>query len=225
MPGTLVLIKFLVDDLSETAGKYSGTEWFLKGTSVVTVAVFIYVHFLISYGYFSSKTVQVGWGGDTIMGYDPALHPQSFVFQVAIETLKADMKENDSLAVFPIGIMLNYMVRKKQPIRGASLDPFSQRLLGEDYFLTKMRQSPPSFIAIVYHDFLEYSDRFFGKDFGIKTTEWIKQNYISHKIIRADPLYQRKYGIHIFKRKNPAMDIGREEANVGCGLKKQCRFV
>jgi hypothetical protein len=53
----------------------------------------------------------------------------------------------------------------------------------------------------VYHDFLEFGYRFFGKDFGQDIYQWISEDYALFKLIGKDPVKGEGFGIHLYKLK------------------------
>ena len=118
-----------------------------------------------------------------------------------MDILNEEMQEGDTLATFPTGTLLNYMVRKENTIDSISFNPGTWKLLGEPRVLRDLQNKPPTYIAIVYHDFHEFGYRFFGKDFGKDIYQWISQDYISLKVIGRDPLKGEGFGIHLYKLK------------------------
>ena len=108
-----------------------------------------------------------------------------------------------TMAAFPTGTLLNYLVRKENPITSISYNPGTWKLLGEQRVLKDLQATPPTYIVIVYHDFLEFGYRFFGKDFGKGIYQWISEDYASFKLIGKDPVKEEGFGIQILKRKPP----------------------
>ena len=111
------------------------------------------------------------------------------------------MKEGETLAALPTGTLLNYLTRNKNPIDSISYNPGTWKLLGEQRVLNDLQTTPPTYIAIVYHDFLEFGTRFFGKDFGNDIYQWVLEDYDSFKLIGKDPVKGEGFGIHLFKLK------------------------
>ena len=201
MPATLIFFKFLIDEFSDRLKELSGYHLLFKGTIVAGIGLFIFNHFLVSAGYYGKKTFPVASGGDTLVSYSPKITPRALFFQITLDILNKEMKEGDTLATFPTGTLLNYMVRKENTIDSISYNPGTWQLLGEQRVLKDLQTTPPTYIAIVYHDFLEFGYRFFGKDFGKDIYQWISEEYISFKVIGHDPLKGEGFGIHLYKLK------------------------
>lgn len=110
-------------------------------------------------------------------------------------------KEGETLATFPTGTLLNYLARKENTIDSISYNPGTWKLLGEQRVLKNLQAMPPTYIAIVYHDFLEFGYRFFGEAFGQDIYQWISEDYASFKLIGKDPVKGEGFGIHLYKLK------------------------
>ncbi len=201
MPGVLILFKFTLDDLPKQLKEFSGESLFFKGTMVAGISLYIFTHFLASAGWYAKKNFPVAAGGDQLVSYNPKVTPHGLFFQITMDILNEEMQEGDTLATFPTGTLLNYMVRKENTIDSISFNPGTWKLLGEPRVLRDLQNKPPTYIAIVYHDFHEFGYRFFGKDFGKDIYQWISQDYISLKVIGRDPLKGEGFGIHLYKLK------------------------
>ena len=203
MPATLIFFKLLIDDLSKKIKNPSGEHTLFKGALVAGISLFIFVHFTISAGYYGKKVFPVASGGDTIISYHPEVAPRAMFFQITLDILNQEMKEGETLAAFPTGTLLNYLARKENPINSISFNPGTWKLLGEQRILTDLQTTPPTYVAIVYHDFLEFGTRFFGKDFGKDIYQWILRDYDSFKLIGKDPVKGEGFGVHLYKLRTP----------------------
>jgi hypothetical protein len=202
MPATLIFFKLLIDDFPTRIEKFSGNHIFFKGALIAGISLFAFNHFLISAGYYGKKIFPVASGGDTIISYNPEIAPRALFFQIALDILNKEMKEGETLAALPTGTLLNYLARKENPIDSISYNPGTWKLLGEQQVLNDLQGTPPTYIAIVYHDFLEFGTRFFGKDFGKDIYQWILKDYESFKLIGKDPVKGEGFGIHLYKLKS-----------------------
>ena len=206
MPGTLIFFKFLIDDLPIKIKEISKNHLFFKGALIAGISLFAFNHFLVSANFYSKKAFPVAAGGDTIISYHPEITPRALFFQIAVDILNKEMKTGETLATFPTGTLLNYLARKENTIDSISYNPGTWKLLGEQRVLKDLQAAPPTYIAIVYHDFLEFGTRFFGKDFGTNIYQWILENYESFKVIWKDPVKGEGFGIHLYKLKYASQD-------------------
>ena len=201
MPACLIFFKFLIDELPNKLKEFSGNHLFFKGAVVMGIGLFAFNHFLVSLTYYSKKVFPVSSEGNTIISYHPEIAPQALLFQITLDVLNKEMKEDETLATFPTGTLLNFLLHKKNTIDSISYNPGTWKLLGEQQVLKKLKASPPTYIAIVFHDFLEFGYRFFGKDFGKEIYQWILEDYTSFKLIGKDPIKGEGFGIHLYKLK------------------------
>ena len=206
MPATLILFKLLIDDLSDKLKSSSGEHALFKGPLVAGIILFIFVHFTISAGYYGKKVFPVASGGDSVISYHPEVVPRALFFQITLDVLNQEIKEGETLAAFPTGTLLNYLTRKENPINSISYNPGTWKLLGEQRVLTDLQTTPPTYVAIVYHDFLEFGTRFFGRDFGKDIYQWVLKDYDSFKLIGKDPVKGEGFGIHLYKLRTPTPD-------------------
>jgi Dolichyl-phosphate-mannose-protein mannosyltransferase len=202
MPATLIFFKILIDDLPSKLREFSEDHLVFKGAMIAGMSLFVFNHILVSAGYYGKKVFPVVSGGDTIVSYNPEITPRALFFQITLDILNKEMNEGETLAAFPTGTLLNYLSRKENPINSISYNPGTWKLLGEQRVLKDLQASPPTYIAIVYHDFLEFGYRFFGKDFGKDIYQWISEDYASFKLVGKDPVKGEGFGIHLFKLKN-----------------------
>ena len=201
MPATLIFFKILIDDLPIKLKVILPNTLFFKRVLISGVCFFILIHFFISAGYYAKKAFPVASGGDAIIGYHPEVDARALIFQITLDILNKEMKEGETLATFPTGTLLNYLSRKENTIDSISYNPGTWKLIGEQKVLADLQASPPTYIAIVYHDFLEFGTRFFGKDFGKEIYQWILEDYASFKIIGKDPVKGEGFGIRLYKLK------------------------
>ena len=206
MPSTLILFKFLIDDLSIKIKEISKNQLFFKGAIIAGISLFAFNHYLVSANFYGKKAFPVASEGDTIISYHPEIAPRALFFQITLDILKKEMKAGETLATFPTGTLLNYLARKENTIDSISYNPGTWKLLGEPKILKDLQTAPPTYIAIVYHDYLEFGTRFFGKDFGMGIYQWILENYDSSKLIGKDPVKGEGFGIHLYKLKGTTSD-------------------
>jgi hypothetical protein len=207
MPATLIFFKFLIDDFPYQIKRISGDHLFFKGAMVAGISLFVFNHFLVSAGYYGKKDFSVASGGNTIVSYNPEIASRAQLFQMTLDILNKEMKEGETLATFPTGTLLNFLAQKENTIDSISYNPGTWKLLGEQRVLKDLQATPPTYIAIVYHDFLEFDTRLFGKDFGKDIYKLISDNYVSFQLIGKDPIKGESFGIHLYKLKtaNPAL--------------------
>ena len=119
-----------------------------------------------------------------------------------LKQLKIKMKKNDTLAVFPEGVMLNYLLRKDNPTKFYTFMPLEMFIYGEETILDSFKKNSPDFIVLVHKDTISYGFPFFGKHYAVGFSRWIEKNYLRIYLVGAMPLVSLKdFGIAIYKKR------------------------
>jgi hypothetical protein len=105
----------------------------------------------------------------------------------ALEEIGREVAPGQSIAVFPEGVMLNYLARRSSSIRFVNFMPPELALFGEDAIVAELDAHPPDFIAFFYRPTNEYGYRGLGTDYGIRIADWIRRHYSSVKTIEGAP--------------------------------------
>ncbi len=201
LPGTLLLTKFIIDDIPMWIQKRGVHNLFFKTSIYGILALFIFVHIKISYSYYEKKILPVNQNEDLLIGYSPYVTPRDMNFKIALSFIEEIIEPDQELYSFPTGTLLNFLARRKNSNPNISFNPGTWKLVGENIILNSLKDSPPHFIVIVFHDYLEFKYRFFGVDFGQNIYQWIQKNYQSIHQIGNHPVKDKKEGIIIFKKK------------------------
>jgi hypothetical protein len=112
---------------------------------------------------------------------------------------------NETFAVLPEGVMLNYLSRRVNPTPYINFMPPELTMFGEDHMVATFATHPPDYILLVHKDTSEYGGRFFGFDYGKHLYSWIRTHYRDTRLFGAPPLQGSKFGI-LLLRKNSASE-------------------
>ena len=171
------------------------------------ILTFISAHAWFTFKIYELKGFPVGAGRDTVVDYHPFLNNRGEVFNTTLEYIDKNLSADVEFATFPDAIMLNYMSRRKSPIRDVNLNPHVWQIVGDEQVLQDLYATSPAYIILVDHDFSYFGLRYFGQDFAVPIYSWITQNYTLEKQIGATPFTGKGFGIQILKRnsdrKNP----------------------
>jgi len=129
--------------------------------------------------------------------YDPDLSVDAPVHVRALERLAPE-----TLAVFPEGVMINWLTRVPNPTPYVNFMPPELILFGEDAWLAAFRANPPDVVLIVHKDTSEYGAQFFGRDYARELAAWIGQTYQPQKLLGDEPLLpDSRWGIRVLVRR------------------------
>ncbi len=215
LPGTLILAKLLIDEIPTWIKKRRINNLFLKTSIYGMLVLFIFAHIKISYSYYDKKILPVNQNEDLLIGYSPYITPRDMNFKIALSYIEETIEPDQEFYSFPTGTLLNFLAKRKNSNPNISFNPGTWKLVGENIILDSLKDSPPHFIVIVFHDYLEFKYRFFGVDFGQNIYQWINENYQSIHQIGHHPVEDKKEGIVIFKnksllpRENKSMELPR----------------
>ena len=122
-------------------------------------------------------------------------------FWEAVSYLRDQTSPNSTLAVFPIGVALNFFSLKENPAGYYMFSPPPLHVLGEQHIITRLAQAKVDYIALLRQDTSEDGYASFGKDYGKELYAWILNNYRLVKEIGPYPFTTDEFGVAIFKKK------------------------
>jgi hypothetical protein len=179
MPAALALVACVLHFLPNALQRiHGGGDVFRRFAMAMLIADAIF--FLkISNGYYSSKSLAVGTGGDTILALPRKSNPRGAAVAEVLARIDEIIPSQASLMVLPEGVMLNYLSRRINPTPYINFMPPELSIFGERNILTAMQENPPDFVLLVPKDTSEYGVAPFGVDpnYGMEITEWVKQEY------------------------------------------------
>jgi hypothetical protein len=87
------------------------------------------------------------------------------------------VEPDQTLAVLPEGVMLNYLTRRAAPTEYITWMPPELYFFGEANMLAALRAAPPDWVLLVPRDFKEYGLPPFGEGYADSIANWIDANY------------------------------------------------
>jgi hypothetical protein len=133
----------------------------------------------ISQDIYALKTTAVGTGPDRIYGLRPEISLVPSLMEEARKVLlKEAVPDRTTLLVVPEGSFLNYLLRRKQPLRLTDLLPATLKLNDGDV-LQELEQRPPGYIVVISRDTKEQGYAFFGSEAGAgqAIANWMDAHY------------------------------------------------
>lgn len=185
MPGTLLLAMLFAYHAPRLLGRIFGNVNFMRalGLSLFAVIIILCVTYCDKKVY-RVKTLAVGTGQDTIMAYGPGLADnRDAVIKLALDRIGQLMGKDDTLIVFPDGVMINYLSRHKNSCPYIVFMPPELKLFGEEVMLDSLKASPPDYILLAKRDTREYGYTYFGLTYGTGIFNWIKNNYTEIEVL------------------------------------------
>ncbi len=172
VPGVAAAVCALADWIPERTHRRGGRPAFLRAAGLGVIAAFAILHLALVGKWTGLRNASVGTGSDRFLTDDRAL-----LVNRALAAIGRDVRPDQTLAVIPEGVMLNYLSHRVSSVRFVNWMPTELAIWGEDRMLSSLRDHPPDFIAFTQRPATEYGLRSFGADFGAATVAWIQEHY------------------------------------------------
>jgi hypothetical protein len=195
MPATLITISALLCWIPLAINQRGGNGSIFRAASLAVLTIAIVTHLAVQQSYLRWKTHQVSQSADLILA-----DPRGEMVNAALSVIASRVQSNETLAVLPEGVMLNYLSRRPSSVPLINFMPLEFAIYGENQILELFHQHPPDYIALVHKDTSEYGVRFFGSDYGQTLWAWVQKNYHPVSLIGDPPLHDKKFGILIVGR-------------------------
>lgn len=206
-PACLMVVIFLTDILPGWIRDQKISTCFYTLTTLSLLSVYLYVMIYDSYLYYSKKVIPVGQGVDRFYEYAPNSRThfgrpfmEPIVTRYLLEYMEENIEPEATVAVFPDAVMINYLSRHKDPIKGFLVNPLTWILIGGDQpILDQLKAHPPAYIILVERQYPEWGMEHFGQDFAQGIYLWIVDHYSREKKIGAVPFTKSGFGVLVYK--------------------------
>ncbi|HYA42304.1 MAG TPA: hypothetical protein VEF34_13440, partial [Syntrophobacteraceae bacterium] len=198
MPAAMTLTLLIDDWLPRWVTEKGGVGAVTRAAGVAVLAVVVGGFILVGNSHIAKKTAQVTNGSDTVLTYQSGA-----VINEGLSTLRTLIRPGETIAVFPEGVMLNYLMRVENPTPYVSYLPPEVSMFGEKAMLAAFKVHPPDYIVAVPRSFREYGVRGFGQGYAEELASWIVGNYQEIKTIMPEATRQAPLGkLFILRRKD-----------------------
>ena len=197
LPALLLVVVALVGWLPALVDARGRSGWVLRGASLALMAVAAVAHLERTHAFLGLNIATVGEGADAFRadGRGP------FVNQ-ALSELAERAAPGETLAVFPEGVMLNWLTRRTNPTPYINFMPPELLLFGEQHIVEAFDAAPPDWVLLVHKDTTEYGYPLFGPDYGRSLAEWISTRYEPVQQFGQPPLEPgTAFGILLLRRR------------------------
>jgi hypothetical protein len=145
---------------------------------------------------FAERSEPIGSGRDAFLS-DEVTAP------VLRDTLAAlAERPDDTLAVIPEGVMLNYLSRRVNPTGHVNFMPPELLIFGEESIVAAFQRNPPDTIVLTHKDTREYGVGFFGRGYGRSLGRWVSENYKPVALFGDVPLRpESRFGTQVLVRR------------------------
>ncbi|MGM0486293.1 MAG: glycosyltransferase family 39 protein [Planctomycetota bacterium] len=118
--------------------------------------------------------------------------------------------ENETVAVWPEGSLLNFLTRRPNSTPYAVLMPPEILMFGEKVILNSYRENSPDYVLLIHRDTSEYGVPRFGADYAEDLWAWLFQAYVPVHAVGEKPFTSDEFGMLLLQRKS-RVDIVRRD--------------
>lgn len=204
MPATLCLVVFVLAFLPARLARVGVDPRRFRAAAIAVLAIGLVQLVRVSDGNYAAKTFPLGHGADAVETFEyVGDEPEGRDAALALDWIESNTAPRSTLAVFPEGVALNYLARRRNPTRYVSFIPEEIAVYGEDAMLHDLEASPPDTVVLVHRDTTDHGVRFFGQagSPGSRIMDWIQGHYTVRWLVGAEPLKTDAFGIEILTRK------------------------
>lgn len=198
MPAMMILVAACFHWIPQAIKQRNGRPVIFICTAFTLFAFIIAGHLKMSQQWYAKKTFTVGSGSNTFRSDARGRFVKS-----TLDWLKQNTKMSDTVLVLPEGSMINFLSGRENPTPITNLTPVEMLMFSEQKITETIKTKSPDYIIFIHKDNNEFGYRFFGRDYGYSTMQWIQRNYKPVMLFGAMPLRDKRFGILIAKRKQP----------------------
>jgi hypothetical protein len=202
MPATLLLAALAVGVLPGWLRARRGGGQVACALALAALAGFAAFHWRQADRLYARMDFPLGRGADAILAPDPRLHARSQVMADTLAWLERHTAPDSTLLVLPEGVMLNYWLRRENPIRFNLFLPTELEAFGEDRMLRELEAHPPDTIVLAHRLPEEFGVGPFGEDprNGRALLAWVRAHYRRAAGFGPEPFGAAGFGTRILVR-------------------------
>jgi hypothetical protein len=203
MPGVLVLIVVVTYWISNNIRRRGWKVW--KFELIMACFLFVVIvipHFWVMYKVISVKRFPVGQPPNQFLDFEY----RAAAVNEMLSLIKTNIKEDETLAVWPEGAALNFLTRRANPTRFISLIYPVLLRQGEDEILSSYAAHPPDFILLVDRHDAEFGAGRFGQAYARDLMAWLRRNYVERNQVGTQPFNKdNRFGMLLLQHRDLAL--------------------
>jgi tetratricopeptide (TPR) repeat protein len=172
MPAFLLMIAALWDFLPQALFPLSSDRAVFRAAVIPFVASWLYYAWFMQHAILAAPAIQVASGRDTFYSN----RREADAFHAVIPIIEQTTSPKDTVWVFPEGVMLNYLTRRRSIVPYVKAMPAEILFFGEDKILDALKASPPRLVVWMPQNTAEFGVTL-GQDFLARTMEWLDSHY------------------------------------------------
>ena len=204
MPATLFLIVSGLYYFPSVMKENSEVKGNLRYLVLMVVILFVLCHQHMVRNIYTLKEYPLNWNHEQMWDFLQPNYQRGMFVKLALEQIDSTMPPDSTFVVFPEGVIINYLTRRRNPTPYINFMPIELVLFGEQTIIASLERNPPDYILFVDKKTDNYGVDYFGTDYGVELAGWLKRNYRVIWAIGGEPLTGQPFGIQICRR----IDVG-----------------
>ena len=201
VPGLVLYHVFFFQILPQWMGRKMIARAVSVGFALVLV-VLMGQHFAFSKAVYKRRTMRLASPTGEI-GVFPG--PQGAGVKEMVDYFAYKTPKDATLAVFPEGVMINFLSRRANPLYYYSFLPQDMvRQEVETFMVDDLARLRPDYVVILQRNVEEYGSRGFGVDYGKKILNYVDRNYTAFAQYGPLPFAPDNFSAVIFRRSGSA---------------------
>jgi hypothetical protein len=204
LPGTMVLVATMVDWFPGEIGRRKGDVWITRAPLLAALLVTV-LHFVgLTMEMVAMASSASGNGPDRF--YTPSVDGY---YNALLDTVRHRVTPEQTLAVVPEGVIVNYLTRRHNPTGHINFMPPELVLFGEQAIIDAFRKSPPDYVLWFSRSVAEYGKRAFGDDYAVRLGAYLLGAYhpVTTGASAGSPAF---FGRYLLMRRNDAQGVRDE---------------
>ena len=181
-PATLVVVHFCTHEIPNILDHNYGSSRVFRAAVFTLLGAFCVAMVNQTSSSYVKKNLPIGGGADLIYDIDLSHSVRGHNMLSFLINFRPLLKPDDTLWTVPDAPMVNYLLRRKSPVREFSYNPAVWMLEGKESIVGKLEKNPPNWIVVVNQNFSYLGIPYFGRDYAQDVWSWITKNY--------DPVFQ-----------------------------------
>ena len=179
--------------------RLDGSAVVMRAGAAGALLIFVMHHVQLSNANHSQFVVPIASGPDRFLFHRVGTRSDDVVS--LLKMLAENTHQNETIAVMPEGVMVNYLLRRENPSKYTFYEPSDVMMFGEDKILASFVANPPDYVVYIHKDTSQFGVRYFGQDYAQKMHAWVLANYNVVGRIGPPPFTSPDGGILVFARK------------------------
>jgi hypothetical protein len=193
MPGMLLLVHVAIDGIPSWMSRRFGSSGTFRALAIGLFAACAVYQSALWLRIDGAKSLAIGKGGDLFYA-DPNHDDRSLPIERTLDYLQRIMRDDETLAVLPEGVILNYLLRKRNPTPFLIFNPWELDVHGgEERVSGALIDAAPDYMVIVTLDLSVFGRGQFGSpQYGGRIHEFLEDRYeiVGRQVSGSPPTFQ-----------------------------------